>query len=118
VVVGSNWRGERRWRRAFVGDGDGKDRRQGSPRVVAYRLREEEFQRSLLTCNQPACASLPPEQIVSALMDEGMLSGSETRFCRVFHQAGQCHRRGRARLPQEPRSVPRLMAFGPNQVWN
>ena len=31
---------------------------------------------------------------------------------------GQCHRRGRARLPQEPRSVPRLRADGPNQVWS
>ncbi len=44
--------------------------------------------------------------------------GSESSFYRVLHQAGQCHRRGRARLPQEPRSVPRLRADGTNQVWS
>jgi len=36
----------------------------------------------------------------------------------VLHQAEQCHRRGRTRLPQEPRSVPRLMADRPNAVWS
>jgi transposase InsO family protein len=107
----------KRWRKAFGGDGDGKDRRKGSPRQVAHRLSEEERQRILLTCNQPEYASLPPGQIVPALADQGLYIGSESSFYRVLHQAGQCHRRGRARLPQEPRSVPRLMADGPNQVW-
>jgi transposase InsO family protein len=37
---------------------------------------------------------------------------------RVLHQAGQYHRRGRARLPQEPSSVPRLRANRPNSVWS
>ena len=31
-----------RWRRQFAGDGDGLDRRKGSPRHVAHRLSEEE----------------------------------------------------------------------------
>jgi transposase InsO family protein len=108
----------KRWRRAFVGDGDGKDRRKGSPRLVVHRLSEEERQRILLTCNQPEYASLPPGQIVPALADQGLYIGSESSFYRVLHQAGQCHRRGRARLPQEPRSVPRLMADRPNAVWS
>jgi putative transposase len=50
----------KRWRKAFGGDGDGEDRRKGSPRDVAHRLSEEERQRILLTCNQPEYASLPP----------------------------------------------------------
>ena len=108
----------KRWRRAFVGDGDGKDRRKGSPRLVVHRLSEEERQRILLTCNQPEYASLPPGQIVPALADQGLFIGSESSFYRVLHQAGQCHRRGRARLPQEPRSVPRLMADRPNALWS
>ena len=98
--------------------GDGKDRRKSSPHLVVHRLSEEERQRILLTCNQPAYASLPPGQIVPALADQGLYIGSESSFYRVLHQAGQCHRRGRARMPQEPRSVQRLMADGPNRVWS
>jgi hypothetical protein len=43
----------KRWRKAFLGDGDGTARRKGSPRLVAHRLSEEERQRILPTCNQP-----------------------------------------------------------------
>jgi putative transposase len=118
VEIGISLRTLKRWRKAFVGDGDGKDRRKGSPRLVVHRLSEEERQRILLTCNQPEYASLPPGQIVPALADQGLYIGSESSFYRVLHQARQCHRRGRARLPQEPRSVPRLMADRPNAVWS
>ena len=52
-----------------------------------------------------------------ALADQGLFIGSELSFFRVLHQAGQCHPRGRALLPQEPCPVQRLMADGPNQVW-
>lgn len=108
----------KRWRKASLGDGDGMDRRRGSPRLVAHRLSEEERQRILLTCNQPEYASLPPGQIVPALADQGLFIGSESSFYRVLHVAGQCHRRGRARLPQEPRSVPRLRADRLNVLWS
>jgi len=116
--IGISLRTLKRWRKAFGGDGDGVDRRQGSARLVAHRLSEEERKRILLTCNQPEYASLPPGQIVPALADQGLYIGSESSFYRVLHQAGQCHRRGRARLPQEPRSVPRLRADGPNRLWS
>ncbi len=116
--IGISLRTLKRWRKAFGGDGDGVDRRKGSDRLVGHRLSEEERQRILLTCNQPEYASLPPGQIVPALADQGLFIGSESSFYRVLHQAGQCHRRGRARLPQEPRSVPRLRADRPNQVWS
>ena len=85
---------------------------------MSHRLSEEERQRILLTCNQPEYASLPPGQIVPALADQGLFIGSESIFYRVLHLAGQCHRRGRARLPQGPRSVPRLRADGPNRIWS
>jgi putative transposase len=117
-VIGICLRTLKRWRKAFLGDGDGVDRRKGSARLVGHRLSEEERQRILLTCNQPEYAALPPGQIVPALSDQKLFIGSESSFYRVLHQAGQCHRRGRARLPQEPRSVPRLRADGPNQVWS
>jgi transposase InsO family protein len=107
-----------RWRRQFVGDGEGIDRRKGSPRLVSHRLTEEERQRILLTCNQPEFAPLPPGQIVPALADRGVYIGSERSFYRVLHAHGQAHRRGRARPPQEPRPVPRLEARGPNQLWS
>jgi putative transposase len=117
-VIGICLRTLKRWRKAFLGDGDGVDRRKGSTRLVGHRLSEEERQRILMTCNQPEYAALPPGQIVPALADQKLFIGSESSFYRVLHQAGQCHRRGRARLPQEPRSVPRLRADGPNQVWS
>jgi transposase InsO family protein len=107
-----------RWRRQFAGDGDGLDRRKGSPRLVSHRLTEEERQRILLTCNQPEFAALPPGQIVPILADRGLYIGSERSFYRVLHAHGQAHRRGRARPPQEPRPVPRLRSDGPNQVWS
>jgi hypothetical protein len=108
----------KRWRKAFCGDGEGKDRRKGSSRLVDHRLSEEERQRILLTCNQPQYAELPPGQIVPALADQGLYIGSESSFYRVLHAHGQVHRRGRARPPQEPRAVPRLKAAGANQVWS
>jgi transposase InsO family protein len=55
---------------------------------------------------------------VPDLADQGIYIGSERSFYRVLHAHGQLHRRGRARLPQEPRPVPRLRATGPNQVWS
>ena len=117
-VIGICLRTLKRWRKAFPDDGDGVDRRKGSARLVGHRLSEEERQRILLTCNQPEYAALPPGQIVPSLSDQKLFIGSESSFYRVLHQAGQCNRRGRARLPQEPRSVPRLRADGPNQVWS
>ena len=108
----------KRWRKDLIGDGGGHDRRKGSHRLVSHKLSEEERQRILLTCNQPEYASLPPGQIVPALADQGIFIGSESSFYRVLHAHGQVHRRGRARPPQEPRSVPRLRADRPNAVWS
>jgi len=107
-----------RWQGQFAGGGDGTDQRKGSYRNVSHRLSDEERQRILLTCNEPEFAALPPGQIVPVLADRGLFIGSERSFYRVLHAHGQAHRRGRARLPMEPRPVPRLRADGPNQVWS
>lgn len=107
-----------RWRRQFAGYGDGIDRRKGSHRQVAHRLREEERQRILLTCNEPEFAALPPGQIEPVLVDRGLYFGSERSFYRELHAHGKAHRRGRARPTKEPRDVPRLRAAGPKQVWS
>jgi len=107
-----------RWRRQFAGVGDGLDRRKGSHRLVSHRLSDEERQRILLTCNEPEFAALPPGQIVPILADRGLFIGSERSFYRVLHAHSQVHRRGRARPPQQPRTVPRLEARGPNEVWS
>jgi putative transposase len=109
----------KRCRKALIGDGDGHDRRKGSPRLVSHKLSEEERQRILLSCNQPEPSSLPPGQIVPALADQAIYIGSESSFYRVLHTHGQVQRRGRARPPREPpRPVPRLRASGANQVWS
>ena len=118
ALLGMGLRTLQRWRRQFAGDGDGTDRRKGSHRLVSHRLSDEERQRILLTCNQPEFAALPPGQIVPVLADRGLYIGSERSFYRVLHAHGQAHRRGRARPPQELRTVPRLRADGPNQVWS
>ena len=102
----------KRWRKALTGDGGGHDRRKGFPRLDSHKLSEEERQRILLTCNQAEYASLPPGQILPVLADQGLYIGSESSFYRVLHAHGQAHRRGRARLHQEPRAVPRLRAAG------
>ena len=47
--IGISLRTRKRWRKAFLGDGNGEDRRRGSPRHVSHRLSEEERQRILLT---------------------------------------------------------------------
>jgi len=94
------------------------DGRNGSSRQVAHRLSEEEDQRILLNCKQSEFASLPQGQIVPILADKGFYFGSERSFYLVLHAHCQRHRRGKARLPQKSRLVPRYSATGPNQVWS
>ena len=73
------------WRKAFGGDGDGKDRRSGSARLV-----EALPERGELPANpahlQPAAVRLSAAgQIVPVLADQKLFIGSESSFCRVLH---------------------------------
>ena len=94
------------------------DGRKGSTIQVAHRLSEEERQSILLACKEPLYISLPSGQIVPILADQGLYIGLERSFYRVLNSHGQLHCCVRARLPQEPRPVPRLKATGLNQVWS
>ena len=116
--IGISLRTLKRWRQRILGDGGGEDRRQGSRRNASHRLTAEERQRILLTCNQPHYAVVPPSQIVPDLADQEFFISSESSSYRVLHDHDQVHRRGRAKLPQESRQIPRLRATGPNQVWS
>jgi len=107
-----------RWRRLFAGDGEGVDGRKSSARQVAHQIKYKKLQRYLISCNDPQCASLPTGKIVPDLADQRMIIGSESSIYRILHGHGQLIRRGRGRLPQERRPVPRLRATGPNQVWS
>lgn len=106
------------WWKALIGDSDDLDRRKGSPSLVSHKVSEEKRQRILLTCNKAEYASLPPGQSLPALANQGLYVGSESSLYRVLPAYSQVHRRGRARQPQEPRAVPRLMAAEPNQLWS
>ena len=94
--IGICLRTHKRWRKAFVRDGDGVDRRKGSPRLVSHRLSKEERQWILLACNQAQYASLPPGQIVPALADQGLCNsygeaggyGSQSSFFWMLHLEG------------------------------
>ena len=118
VLLGVGLTTLQRWRRQFAGGGDGTDHRKGTHRNVSHRLSDEGRHGILLTCNELEFAALPPSLIVPVLADRGLFTGSERSFYRVLHAHGQAHRRGRARLPMEPRTVPRLRADGPNQLWS
>ncbi|MEI6828821.1 MAG: hypothetical protein WCK64_03075 [Synechococcaceae cyanobacterium ELA445] len=113
-----------RWRRQFASNCDGIDRRKSSYHHVAHRLSEEKHQRILLTCNEHKFAAMPPGQIVPILAARGRYNsygeacgyGSERSFYRELNAHGQAHRRGRPKPAQQPPTVPRLRAAGPNQV--
>tara|TARA_Y100000588_G_C14189624_1_gene897428 strand:+ start:782 stop:1630 length:849 start_codon:yes stop_codon:yes gene_type:complete len=69
-------------------------------------------------CNQPEYASLPPTQIVPALLDKGIYLGSESSFYRVLKAHGQQHHRGRSKVPEKSNRPTTYTAYGPNQVWS
>ena len=91
---------------------------------MSYRLVDEERQLNLPTCTSRSLFAVPPGQIVSLLVDRALFNscgedltyGSERSFYRVLHAHGQAHCRGKARLLQELRPVPRLRADGPDEV--
>ena len=82
-----------------------------------HKLKQEERELILLTCDLPEFKSLPPSQIVPALADQGVYLASESSFYRVLHDALKQHERGRAK-PRSKRAKPNeFVATGPNQCW-
>jgi len=81
-------------------------------------LDDEERDRIVATCNDPAFASLPPSQIVPRLADENIYIASESSFYRVLQERGQNHRRGRSRPPARRKPPTSFAATGPCEVWS
>jgi putative transposase len=84
----------------------------------ANRLSEAERAAVLERCHRPEFASLPPGQIVPRLADEGEYLASESSFYRILRDAGEQHRRGRARAPVARARPQGYCAKAPNEVWS
>lgn len=113
-VLGISCRTLRRWRYTNCLE----DRRKGAPRSCPHALSDEEKEAIVTTCNRPEYQSLPPSQIVPRLADQGIWLASESSFYRVLAQAGQNHRRGRAKPPRNLAKPKALAARMANQVWS
>lgn len=80
------------------------------------KLTAEETMLILETVNKKEFQSLPPSQIVPALVDQGTYIASESSFYRVMHDADMQNHRSRAQKPSsKPKST--FCATAPNQVW-
>ena len=82
----------------------------------ANKLTRQEREMILLTCHLPKFQSLPPSQIVPALVDQGLYLASESSYYRVLHEANQQHDRGRARRRQRRAKPAEYAATGPKEV--
>ena len=82
------------------------------------KLSEKERQVILEICSQAEYASLPPSQIVPALLDKGIYLGSEATFYRVLSENDQLHHRGRNQAPKKLSRPTSYTAKGPNEVWS
>lgn len=81
------------------------------------KLSEYEQQVILDVCNESRFASLPPTQIVPALLDDGLYYGSESTYYRVLKQHGQLQHRGRSLAPRVAKAPRTFTATGPRQVF-
>jgi transposase InsO family protein len=101
---------------------DGSIKEDGRPEAPrsepANKLTPVERKRIVDTCNQEEYRSLPPSQIVPALVDKGVYIASEASFYRVLKEVDQLHRRGRAQGPRKVTKPKGYKATGPNQVWS
>ncbi|MCU7882457.1 MAG: DDE-type integrase/transposase/recombinase [Candidatus Thiodiazotropha sp. (ex Lucinoma aequizonata)] len=109
----------RTYKRWTDGDGVKADGRPDAERPEpANKLKPEERQQILETCNEEAYRSLPPSQIVPALADKDTYIASESSFYRILKEADQLHRRGRAQAPRRVSKPEAYKATAPNQVWS
>ncbi len=84
----------------------------------ANKLKPEERQHILDTCNKDKYQSLPPSQIVPTLADEGIYITSESSVYRILKEDKQLQRRGRAQAPKKPSKPEAYKATAPNQIWS
>ncbi|WXG51811.1 MAG: IS3 family transposase [Candidatus Sedimenticola sp. (ex Thyasira tokunagai)] len=106
----------KRWTDGDAVNADGRpDVKRPEP---ANKLKPEERQQILETCNEEAYQSLPPSQIVPALADKDTYIASESSFYRVLKEEDQLHRRGRVQAPRRVSKPAAYKATAPNQVWS
>lgn len=116
VEAGLSLRTYRRW---VKGGEIKKDKRADAVRPVpCNKLSAEEENAILELCNQPEYASLPPPQIVPALLDKKVYLASESSFYRVLHKHGQLNRRGRSQPPINRAQPTTYIATKANEVWS
>ena len=111
-LLGLTVRATQRWRR-----GTGEDLRCGPRLEPANKLSAEERHHMLDVANSLEYRDLPPAQIVPRLADTGVYLASESSFHRVLRAADQLKHRAPSR-PRTPRTPPRLVATGADQVWS
>jgi putative transposase len=105
-----------RWREDGDVKADGR-KEAGTQREPANKLCEHERRQILDIANAPEFASMPPNQIVPALADQGLYLASESSFYRILREADQLARRGKAKPPARRRPMP-LQASAANQLWS
>jgi len=106
----------RRWTQYGSVKADG---RPGAKRPEpANKLKPEERQQILKTCNEAEYQSLPPSQIIPALADKATYIASESSFYRVLKEANQLHHRGKVQAPRKAAKPTAYKAERPNEVWS
>lgn len=109
--AGISLRTYRRWYR------DGQVTQDKRPEAIRpapkNKLTEAEQAAIITVCNLPRFASLPPTQIVPALLDDG----SESTFYRLLKQHEQLTHRGRSIAPRASKAPKTFTATGPCQVF-
>jgi len=109
----------RTYRRWIQGGKVNEDKRPDATRPEpGNKLSKEEEQSILDYCNQAEYASLPPSQIVPALLDKGIYLASESTCYRVLHRYGQLQHRGRSQAPRNQAAPTTYEATKANEVWS
>lgn len=115
AVAGLSIRTIQRWTKQCEVTVDGRTTAIKSPR---NRLSDNERQEILRVCSNERYASLPPNQIVPRLADEGIYLASESTMYRILRSAGQLKHRGKAKAPRKVPMPTSHCATGSNQVWS
>ena len=107
-----------RWKKLHNTYGSYEDRRAYADHSnPSNKLRPEERQQVLDTCNEERFSSMPPSQIVPALADEGVYLASESTFYRILREEKMNNHRGRSQAPGKHGKPTSYRATAPNQVY-
>lgn len=108
---------ERTWQRWKVNSSN-DDRRSYVNKSPSNKLSEFEIKRILSICNELRFASLPPNQIVPLLANEGVYIASESSFYRILKAANQLKHRNKSKFPRKVIKPEPLVSLAPNQIYS